>query len=78
LEFDSERHRAYIERETNKLVDAVPLVAASETHGCVARFTDSLLCEGKPPRSLADKIGAKLKAAFRGSDFNVQIEEITQ
>jgi hypothetical protein len=76
LTFDSPRHRAYVEREFGILLDAVSLVAAAETDACAARFADSLLVEGKPKPSLADKIGEKLARAFGGSEFNVVVEEI--
>jgi hypothetical protein len=67
--------RAYLESEFARLLDQASLIAAQTIGaGCVARFDDWLLVEGKIKPS-ADKIANKLRAAFPGGNFQVEITQ---
>jgi hypothetical protein len=83
-QFDPAAHRAYLERELQKLLDCVSALTAlaiEETLSgatVVARFSDWFLCQGHKPKSVptSEKIERKLGAAFLGSSFRVTIEEV--
>jgi hypothetical protein len=78
--FDATTRDAYFEREIGKLLSAVSFVAAlaldeAQPGALVARFSESLLCEGRPKINTAEKVKAKLETAFAGSNFDVVIQE---
>jgi hypothetical protein len=52
--------------------------AVEQSHAVAARFTDSLLVEGKPKHkdALVERITSKLQAAFPSTSLKVTIEEI--
>jgi len=75
--FDENDYRHYLDREIEKLLSVVSLLAARSVEGsCVARFSDWLLCQGKPKDSLAEKVQEQLEAAFTGSTFRVTMEVV--
>jgi hypothetical protein len=78
-EFDALRHRMFLGRTIERLADtasAVIALAIKETHSSpVARFQDSLLIEGKPPKQRA-QISAQLAAAFPRSAFELEFADV--
>jgi hypothetical protein len=84
-EFDSTRHRAYLDRELGRLLDCASVVVANALEqmlpdAVLARFQDWLLCKGNKPKSqpTSEKLERKLAAAFPGSRFQLSVEEVTQ
>src|SRR5262249_26791810 len=76
LQFDAPAHRAFINGAVATLLQTVSALVAQaveETHAVVARFTDSLLVEGKPkqPTAFIERITSKLNTAFGGANFQV-------
>jgi len=55
---------------------AVAALAAGDN--TVARFTDSLLLEGSPPRTLQARIESFLCDAFPGATFKIAVNTISQ
>jgi hypothetical protein len=77
--FDSVRHRLFLERTIEKLLDtvgAVTALAIKETcdGALVARFQDSFLCEGEAKQRV--EITAHLVKAFPDSSFGLQFEKV--
>jgi hypothetical protein len=77
LEFDELKHRRYMDRELNKLVNHVSLCVAQATESaCVARFQGFVLVEGKPKPDVIPKAQERLAAAFNGATFAITVEEL--
>lgn len=81
LQFDAQAYRHFIDGTVATLMQTVSVLAAQaveETHAVVARFSDSLLVEGKPKQqaALVERITNKLAAAFPSSSFTLTIEEV--
>jgi hypothetical protein len=78
-EFDSVRHRVFLERTIEKLLDtaaAVLACALKETHSVlVSRFQGEVLVEGKVAKQRA-QISARLAAAFPRSAFELEFAEL--
>ena len=73
--------RKFIERTLHELSSrlcGVVALAIGETCTLVARFSDWLLIEGAIPKSVptAEKIEQKLREAFPGSTFTLNIEAL--
>jgi len=81
FKFDATGYRSFIDRNMrwfrNRLSELAALALEETQPGAtVARFNDWLLCQGKPKSVTTERIAEKLAAAFKGSTFNVQIEDI--
>jgi hypothetical protein len=77
LQFDEVKHRRYMDRELNKLMDHVSRCVAQATEGaCVARFHDFVLAQGKPEPDVIPKVQEQLAAAFNGATFDVTVENV--
>jgi hypothetical protein len=83
FQFDAVAHRAFVNRAITELLQTASALAAQaveQSHAVAARFTDSLLVEGKPNQAqtaaLVERITGRLQAAFPSSAFNVTIEEV--
>jgi hypothetical protein len=77
LEFDELKHRRYMERELNKLVNHVSLCVAQATESaCVARFQGFVLAQNKPQPDVIPKVQERLAAAFNGTTFGITVEEV--
>jgi hypothetical protein len=81
-QFDVTGHRAFIDREIEKLNSGLSLLIAQaieETFpkAIVARFDDWLLCQGKPKAAkLAEAIDDKLGTAFPSAKFQLRVEDL--
>jgi hypothetical protein len=81
-EFEPAKHRQFINRSIDRLLNCVSAVAALtieenspvDAAPVAARFQDWILCTGKPKAQLVERIGKKLSAAFPGATFKVEIE----
>jgi hypothetical protein len=78
-EHDDDEHRLFLDCELLKLLEVVSVLTAQAVEGvCVARFQDWMLCAGSKPKAVptAERIEAKLAAAFTGANFSVNIEAL--
>jgi hypothetical protein len=77
-EFDGAKHRLFFERTIGRLLataGGVMAVATKETcnGALIARFEDSLLIEGEPPKQRA-ALSAELAKVFIGANFQIEFE----
>jgi hypothetical protein len=78
-ERDDKAHRHFLDSHFENytaIVDAVTALAVEESHPVMARTDGWLLAEGKPDKDLVAKVKDKLQSAFRGAEFEVNVEEI--
>jgi hypothetical protein len=76
-QFDELKHRRYINMKLNKLIDHVSLCIAEATeNACVARFQGFVLAQGKPKPDVITKVQERLAVAFKGTTFDITVEEL--
>jgi hypothetical protein len=80
-ELDTKAHRRFIDRimkDLRDFVSGLTALAVEENSPSIvaARFQDWLLCVGKPKARLTDIVCEKLEAAFPGSAFQLEFEEV--
>jgi len=81
-EFESARHRRFINRTVQKCLDVASAVLAVAIEASfpgttVGRFRGQVLCEGKPEPPRAEITG-HLAAAFPSADFPIDFTEVQQ